>query len=203
MDDSACRLFFSAPSLGAHRLYEALRAVFVEGLPQGEAAGRFGFTPGALRQHVLRFRRSLASGAAPPFSPPRARPLVTPNGRTIMSYRNGTLIRETGTTAIYLVVFGDRCWVPNPTTYGNLFLDSTAVKEISKAEMAAVPVGPDLTDGAYLGAVDGDPHVYLVSWRMANHIASPAVFNQFGFNEKKIRKSPTVGAVPKGWTLTA
>jgi hypothetical protein len=74
VDDSACRLFFSAPSLAAHRLYEALRAVFVEGLPQGEAAGRFGFTPGALRQHVLRFRRSLASGAAPPFSPPRPRP---------------------------------------------------------------------------------------------------------------------------------
>jgi hypothetical protein len=74
VDDSSCRLFFSAPSLAAHRLYEALRAVFVEGLPQNEAAGRFGFTPGTLRQHVLRFRRSLASGPAPPFSPARPRP---------------------------------------------------------------------------------------------------------------------------------
>jgi hypothetical protein len=71
VDDSACRLFFATPSLAAHRLYEALRAVFVEGLPQGEAAGRFGFVPGTLRQHVRRFRLALASGAAPPFSPPR------------------------------------------------------------------------------------------------------------------------------------
>jgi hypothetical protein len=74
VDDSTCRLFFDTPSLAAHRLYEALRAVFVEGLPQGEAAGRFRFAPGTLRQHVRRFRLALASGTAPPFSPPRPRP---------------------------------------------------------------------------------------------------------------------------------
>src|SRR5215207_7372267 len=42
MDDGPCRLFFTAPSCPAQRQYEALRAVFVEGLSQKEAAERFG-----------------------------------------------------------------------------------------------------------------------------------------------------------------
>jgi hypothetical protein len=70
----ASRTFFTAPALAAHRRYEALRAVFVDGLTQKEAAGRFGYTPGAFRQHVLHFRRALA-GPTPPFSPhPPPRP---------------------------------------------------------------------------------------------------------------------------------
>ena len=68
MDDDPCRLFFTAPSCPAQRQYEALRAVFVEGLSRKEAAERFGYSHDALRQLVGRFRVGLASGNAPPFS---------------------------------------------------------------------------------------------------------------------------------------
>lgn len=69
MDDSPCRLFFSQPQDDHQRLYEALRAVFVEGARQKDAAGRFGLSFDAFRQQVRQFRSACAAGQASPFSP--------------------------------------------------------------------------------------------------------------------------------------
>jgi hypothetical protein len=71
MDDTLCRLFFSEPSCPAQRQYEALRAAFVDGLSQKDAAERFGYTADAFRQLVHEFRLARAAGIAPPFSSPR------------------------------------------------------------------------------------------------------------------------------------
>jgi hypothetical protein len=68
MDDTRCRQFFlEADSTTYHRQYEALRAVFVEGLPQNEVAERYGFTHGSMRQLVHGFRTAMRSGSPPPF----------------------------------------------------------------------------------------------------------------------------------------
>jgi len=69
MDDTACRLFFQQPADDTQRLYEALRAVFVEGCRQKDVADRFGYDFDAFRQQVHQFRASCAAGQAPPFSP--------------------------------------------------------------------------------------------------------------------------------------
>ena len=88
MDDTTCRLFFSEPACPAQRQYEALRAVFIEGLSQKDAAERFGYSHDAFRQLVHQFRQGLAAGDAPPFSPPPgadafpARPSRRPAGST-------------------------------------------------------------------------------------------------------------------------
>jgi transposase len=74
MDDSssALRDYFLRPSCPGQRQYEALRAVFVEGLSQKDAAQRFGYSYGTLRQLVLEFRSAFSSDdggdSAPPFS---------------------------------------------------------------------------------------------------------------------------------------
>jgi DNA-directed RNA polymerase specialized sigma24 family protein len=68
MDDTLCQAFFRQPACPAQRQYEALRAVFVGGLPQSDAAARFGYSPDAFRQLVHRFRQGIAAGTAPPFS---------------------------------------------------------------------------------------------------------------------------------------
>lgn len=68
MDDEPCRTFFADPSCPAQRQYEALRAVFVEGLSQKEAAERFGYSHDAFRQLIGQFRSRVAVGDAPPFS---------------------------------------------------------------------------------------------------------------------------------------
>ena len=59
MDDSACQAFFTQPTQTFHRQYEALRAVFVDGRSQKDVANEFGFSYGAMRQLVLKFRSEL------------------------------------------------------------------------------------------------------------------------------------------------
>lgn len=68
MDDSMCRRFFLEPGQGTRRRYEALRAIFVEGLPLDQVADRFGYRPAALRSLVSRFRSGCRAGNPPPFS---------------------------------------------------------------------------------------------------------------------------------------
>jgi hypothetical protein len=82
VDDSLPLRFFREPSSPRQRQYEALRAVFVDGLPQKDAADRFGYSYDAFRQLVHEFRQSFHGGQAPPFSsgPARAgRPTAPPN----------------------------------------------------------------------------------------------------------------------------
>lgn len=68
MDDSRCRQFFlNADSTIYHRQYEALRAVFVDGLPQNDVADEYGYTPGSMRQLAHEFRTAMRSGSPPPF----------------------------------------------------------------------------------------------------------------------------------------
>lgn len=55
--------FFTQPSRPKHRLYEALRAVFVEGVKVAQAAERFGYSPNTLHVLASHFR----SGKLGPF----------------------------------------------------------------------------------------------------------------------------------------
>jgi hypothetical protein len=82
MDDTPARRFFLQPAADPQRLYEALRAVCVEGGRQKDIADRFGYDYAAFRQQVTRFRARCAAGQPPPFS--SRRPAVTrrsPSGR--------------------------------------------------------------------------------------------------------------------------
>jgi hypothetical protein len=72
MDDTLPRRFFSEPSCPQQRQYEALRAVFLGGLSQKEAARRFAYSHGAFRLLVQQFRAACAAGAPPPFLPSHA-----------------------------------------------------------------------------------------------------------------------------------
>jgi hypothetical protein len=68
MEDTSCRQFFTdADSATYHRQYEALRAIFVDGLRQDDVADRYGYTHGSIRQLVHQFRTAIRSGSAPPF----------------------------------------------------------------------------------------------------------------------------------------
>ena len=71
MDDSSLRNYFLSPSCPSQRQYEALRAVFVEGLSQKDAAQRFGYSYGTFRLLVLQFRNAFSAGSPPPFSTSR------------------------------------------------------------------------------------------------------------------------------------
>ena len=61
MDDTRCLVFFFQPNNPYHRRYEALRAVFVEGLSQKQAVQQFGYEYSSMRQLVYEFRQQLSS----------------------------------------------------------------------------------------------------------------------------------------------
>jgi hypothetical protein len=69
MDDSLPQRFFLQPSCPQQRQYESLRAVFIDGLSQKEAADRFHYSHGAFRLLVQQFRAACAAGVPPPFLP--------------------------------------------------------------------------------------------------------------------------------------
>jgi len=54
---SECRGFFLAPANAKHRMYEALRAYFVEGRPSAEVARAFNYSPGSFQVLCHHFRR--------------------------------------------------------------------------------------------------------------------------------------------------
>jgi hypothetical protein len=68
MDDTPARAFFLRPAADSQRLYEALRAVVLDGCRQKDIADRFGYGYAAFRQQVTRFRARCACGQQPPFS---------------------------------------------------------------------------------------------------------------------------------------
>jgi hypothetical protein len=67
MDTTPARRFFLQPTVDAQRLYEALRAVCVEGCRQKDVSERFGYDYAAFRQQVTRFRARCAAGQPTPF----------------------------------------------------------------------------------------------------------------------------------------
>jgi hypothetical protein len=97
MDATRCRRFFlEADSATYHRQYEALRAIFVDGLPQNDVADRFGYTYGSMRQLVHRFRTAIRSDSPPPFfKRPKSAGRRTPMPTTRSSrYRRRSLTSE-------------------------------------------------------------------------------------------------------------
>jgi hypothetical protein len=77
MDLERCRQFFlDADSATYHRQYEALRAIFVDRLPQTDVANKYGYTHGSMRQLVHHFRAAIRSDSPPPFSGAEGRQAV-------------------------------------------------------------------------------------------------------------------------------
>src|SRR3990172_3809015 len=56
-DITKCRRFFAQPSHPRQRMYEALRAYFLEARPSHEVARTFGYSPGSFRVLCHQFRR--------------------------------------------------------------------------------------------------------------------------------------------------
>ena len=78
-DLSECRGFFLEPVTSKQRMYEALRAYFVEGRPSAEVARDFNYSPGSFQVLCHHFRRDpepsfFVSTRPEPARSPRNRP---------------------------------------------------------------------------------------------------------------------------------
>ena len=87
-DLTACRRFFLQPTHPRQRLYEALRAYFVEGRPSHDVARAFGYTPGSFRVFCHQFRREPDPAFfANPRLGPRTQPKKTAAHDVIVALR--------------------------------------------------------------------------------------------------------------------
>jgi hypothetical protein len=85
---TSCRRFFLAPTGAKQRMYEALRAYFVEERPSAEVAKAFGYTAGSFRVLCHQFRREHAPAFfLAPKSGPRSQPLKAALRNTIIGLR--------------------------------------------------------------------------------------------------------------------
>src|SRR5438132_13835579 len=71
-DLSECRRFFLEPANSKHRMYEALRAYFVDELPSAKVAESFNYSPGSFQVLCHHFRSRLGPSASGFVGPSRA-----------------------------------------------------------------------------------------------------------------------------------
>lgn len=120
---------------------------------------------------------------------------------TNISQYEGYRIRQSGTSPIYMILHGKRRWVPNPSTYSNLFGNDNNVHEVLDADI--VPDGGQLSDGAILARPKNGPAIYLISNGQKQHVASPPVIDKFGFRGV-VREVDHVliESIPEGLAIT-
>lgn len=113
----------------------------------------------------------------------------------------GQLVQVSGAPEVNQIIFGRRCWVPDPSTYTNLYINWNAVQTISQADFDSLLPGPQITNGAYLGKGPGGT-VYLISWGMANPITSSGFATyQFTYAHIQDLSQSTLDGMPAGWML--
>jgi hypothetical protein len=103
--------------------------------------------------------------------------------------------------AVYQIILGETCWVPDPPTYEALYANWELIQEISQSEFDSIPPGPQITSGAYLGNPPGG--VYLISWGLANGVTGSGFTTyQFSYANLQDISQSTLDGMPPGWTLT-
>jgi hypothetical protein len=122
---------------------------------------------------------------------PKAKIGITPSEAKPRPDLAGLRLKAPNDAAIYLVdPQGFLRWIPDPTTYNNLFRDWNGV--ISSLDIPNISRGPNLTSGAVLATGAGTAPVYLVTNGAKDWITSPAVMDKYYFNWNTVVQAPNV-----------
>ncbi|HEV7645240.1 MAG TPA: hypothetical protein VGO50_14950 [Pyrinomonadaceae bacterium] len=109
---------------------------------------------------------------------------------------DGMRIRQASNGAIYLVIDGKFRWIPDQATYNNLYSSGSVV---NVPTVAQYPGGSQLSSGAYLANVPGQPEIYLVVDGAKRWINSLQALGRYGFSGP-VRQltAGQMGAIPTG-----
>ncbi len=95
-DLSECRRFFLEPANSKHRMYEALRAYFVDELPSAKVAESFNYSPGSFQVLCHHFRRDADPNFFVSTRPgPRSQPKKSAARDLIVRLRKQRITRST------------------------------------------------------------------------------------------------------------
>ena len=128
--------------------------------------------------------------------------LVTDRGR-MMDELEGRRVRERGSHMVWFVMGGQRRYIPSPVVYNALF---SGLDVIDRDDLARLPRGPDLSEGACLVQGDESVGIYLVTSALqtgaCRHLVSDlATFEDFGFNGGSVRRVPELLIQGLPWGL--
>jgi hypothetical protein len=140
-----------------------------------------------------------SAGSADPGTPATvtsSKPLALAFG--VHPELNGRRLQGVGDPKVYLVLDGKRRWIPNPTTYTNLFRDWNGIQQV--IDINAIDDGGPLSDGAVLMRPANQAPVYLVTDGSKRWVTAPSVMDKYYFDWNKVVSVPPVVAasVPTG-----
>lgn len=111
-------------------------------------------------------------------------------------YDGERVVSSTG-GAIYLILNGQLRWIPDPTTYNNLFTTWNGVIQDDYL-VDNVPMGPPLSSGALLARGAATDPQYLVTNGQKCWIPSPTVVTKFSFKQATAYPQVMVDYIPTG-----
>jgi hypothetical protein len=111
---------------------------------------------------------------------------------------DGVRIQPVNNPAVFLIIDGQRHWIPNQTTYFNLFRNFDGI--VKDPHINDIDEGQQLSDGAILARSPEFSNVYLVSNGTRRWISSQGVFDRYQFDNRKIVLIPSavLFGVPEG-----
>lgn len=125
------------------------------------------------------------------------------------SILNGLLLKGKD-PAIYFIMEGQKCLIPNWETFKNLFVGGDHIVNLNDKHpnmwekfIAKIPNGEVISDGAILIKKKNQDAVYMLTNLQKHWIVSPSVFNACSFNWDKIQKYPDIiiDSIPNGFNI--
>ncbi|MFJ2782531.1 hypothetical protein ACIQCR_07135 [Streptomyces sp. NPDC093249] len=123
--------------------------------------------------------------------------------RSVAQYRsdwnglNGFRLRQVGTTAIHVVMDGQRRLIPDTGTYYNLFKNTANIQQV--IDLYSIPDGGPLSSGAILAGSPSSDSIWMITDGTRRGITGRA-FEKYQFDGAKIEglRDIVLFSVPQG-----
>lgn len=109
---------------------------------------------------------------------------------------NGYLLKHPEKPAIYLILNGKRCQVPDPATVNGLFVTNRSVHEDFHIEI--ITKGDDIASGASLVKGDGSDPWYFLPGKVKMWIPDLTIFAQYQFRAVTTIPQILINSIPDG-----
>jgi len=112
---------------------------------------------------------------------------------------DGYRVKTASDPQVYVVIDNQKCYIPNPGTYNNLFENWNDIQTLTPAELNGIPTGTPLTSGSVLAKGTFAP-VYLITNGQKRHVKSQETMDKYDFAWNKIVSTPDVilDSIPDG-----
>ena len=114
---------------------------------------------------------------------------------------DGLRVAAHTTSAIYLVMWGELHWIPDPATFNSIFKDWSGIIN-SDYIVDNMPKGLALAAGSFIAISGASPAWYFVTLGKKLHIPDPATVNRFNFRSPISLPHLALDYIPTGPNVT-